>query len=380
MAARRMSKVRSSGTLKMGNLVKALRAKGEDVISFTMGEPDFDTPQHIKDAAAEALRAGLTHYGPSMGIPEMRAAVAAWASGQHRVPCTPEDVLITPAKHAIFMSILAHVDDGDEVILPEPAWVSYEPCVSLAGGRCVPLETREEEGFQVLPEALAELLSPKTRMVILNTPSNPTGAVLTEENLRGVADLANDHDLIVLSDEIYERIVYEGAHCSIASLDGMAERTITVSGLSKSYAMTGWRIGWLIAPSALMAEISKLQEHSLTCVPVFVQKAGVAALTGPQAPVKAMVEEFRARRDLMLRLIGGSLHCPVPHGAFYLFPSYEGEQSSEALAERLLREAKVATTPGSAFGKAGEGHLRLSYAASKEDIQVGIERLASAFA
>jgi len=382
MAAKRMSRVSGSATIKMARKVKELEAKGEKVVSFTLGEPDFDTPKHVRKAAEEALEKGLTHYGPSAGIPEMRVAVAERSSKANKIPCTADDVLVTPTKMSIFMTILAHIDDGDEVLVPDPAWVSYGPCISLAGGKCVPVPTSQEDGFQVTHERLARLVTPKTRMIIINTPSNPTGGVLTRECLKGIADLAKDKNLLVLSDEVYERIIYDGEHVSIASLDGMWERTITSSGLSKSFAMTGWRIGWAVAPKALMADIMKLQEHSVTCIPTFIQKAGVAALTGPDEPVQEMVTEFKARRDIAMGLLKKieALRCPTPKGAFYLFPKYDGKVSSEQMSDRLLYEGKVAVTAGSAFGASGEGHFRMSYATSRENITEGMKRIAETLA
>ncbi|MBI5001711.1 MAG: pyridoxal phosphate-dependent aminotransferase [Euryarchaeota archaeon] len=378
MAARRMLRVAGSATIRMARKVKELEAKGEKVVSFTLGEPDFDTPMHVRQAAENALEKGMTHYGPSAGIPEMRAAVAEHSSESNKIPCSADDVLITPTKQAIFMAILALIDDGDEVLLPDPAWVSYEPCISLAGGKCVPVPTSQEDGFQVTHERLAKLVTPRTKMVIINTPSNPTGGVMARECLRGVADLAKDNNLLVLSDEVYERIIYDGEHTSIASLDGMWERTITVSGLSKSFAMTGWRIGWAVAPKSLMTDLGKLQEHSITCIPTFIQKAGVAALTGPDEPVMEMVMEFRTRRDIAMGLLGkiSRLQCSAPRGAFYLFPKFDAKLSSEQMADKLLYEGKVAVTAGSAFGASGEGHFRMSYATSRENITEGMKRIA----
>lgn len=260
---------------------------------------------------------------------------------------------------------------------PDPGWVSYAPMVHLAGAQPVPLRAADEDGFVPSAEALAEAITPRTRMVILNSPSNPGGSVYPREAMRVIADLAEDHDLIVVSDEIYEKVLYEGEHVSPASLDGMFDRTVTVNGFSKTYSMTGWRLGWLVAPKPILQQVSKVQEHSITCATAFAQKAGVAALRGPQGPVEAMVKEFRARRDLICSELAkiDRVTCPRPAGAFYVFPKFDVGLDDAALGEMLLKEAKVAVTPGSAFGSAGAGHERLSYAASRETITEAVRRM-----
>jgi len=383
MAAKRLSNVPESGTVKIANVVSRLKQDGvKDIISFSMGEPDFPTPENITQACQASLDRNFTHYTPSAGIPELRKAVAARTRQDNGIPCTEANVLITPTKQAIFMTMLALVDEGDEVVLPDPAWGTYEACIRLAGGVPRYVTLSPDDDYRMTPEAVAEAITPKTTMVLLNSPSNPTGAVLTRGDIQGIADLARDHDLTVLSDEVYEKIIFEGEHHSIAALDGMFDRTVTVNGVSKTYAMTGWRLGWAVAPAPIIKALNTLQTHSLTCCVSFVQQAGVEALSGPQDSVDRMVKEFRERRDLIMRLIADipSLHCPTPKGAFYLFPSFDHQMSSEDLAAYLLQEAHVALTPGSAFGPAGEGHLRISYACSRQDIEEGMARIKKALA
>ncbi len=383
MAAKRMDSVPESGTVRIANIVSKLKQDGiNDIISFSMGEPDFSTPDNITDACKASLDRHFTHYTPSAGIPELRRAVAERSRAQNGIPCAPANVIITPAKQAIFMGMLSLVDEGDEVILPDPCWGTYEACVRLAGG--VPRYVSSQSGteFRMTPEAVAEAIGPKTRMIVLNTPCNPTGAVMNREEIRGIADLAKDHDLMVLSDEVYERIIFEGEHTSIASLDGMFDRTITVNGVSKSYAMTGWRLGWAVAPVSVIKHLNTLQTHSLTCCVSFVQEAVVEALNGPQGSVADMVDEFRARRELVMRCLAEipTLNCNTPHGAFYLFPTFDHKMSSVDMAAYLLEEAHVAVTPGSVFGPSGEGRIRISYACSRKDIVDGMSRIKDALA
>jgi len=382
MVAKRISNVPESGTVRIANLVSRLTQEGRQIYSFSMGEPDFVTPEGIRKATQEALDEGFTHYTPSAGIPRLRELIAEKSLEQNGIPCQASDVLVTPSKHAIFMSMLAVVDEGDEVILPDPAWGTFDATARLAGGRPRYAVLREEDGFRMNPEVVAELITPKTSLIVINSPSNPTGSVIEREDLKGIADLAKDHDLTVLSDEVYEHIIYEGKHHSIASLDEMFERTITINGFSKTYAMTGWRLGWLVAPPPLFKAISKLQSHSVTCAVSFVQKGGVEALIGPQGSVDEMVGEFRARRDLVMELLEEipSLHCPIPKGAFYIFPSYDLEMNSEEFCAYLLEKANVGVTPGVAFGPNSEGRFRLSYATSRETLEKGMASMKEALA
>jgi aspartate aminotransferase len=381
MLAERVKRVQESGTMKMKELAGQKKAEGKKIISFTVGEPDFDTPKHIVEAAKKALDEGKTRYLNAPGLPELRKVIAERAKAENGIPCDDSNVLITPTKQAIFETILATINEGEEVIMPDPAWVTYEPCVQLAGGKAIPCTTKEENGWRLVPEDVAKLITPKTKMILYNSPSNPCGAVETHADIKGIADLAKDHNLLVLSDEVYEKIIFDGLkHYSIAAEPGMMDRTITISGFSKTYAMTGWRMGWLIAPKPIFKGINKIQQHSITHAVSFAQYGGLAALTGPQEPVKMMVKEFEERRNLIMKLMKEipQLHCDTPKGAFYVFPRYEGKMNSEEMALYLMDKAEVALTGGSAFGKAGEQHLRISYATNKKNIQDGMERLKKA--
>ena len=381
MFSKRLMNVPESGTVAIANLVSQLKQEGAEIISFSMGEPDFGTPDNIREACVRSLNEGFTHYTPSMGIPELRKAIAEKTVRDNKIKCTAKNVLVTPTKQALFMIALAYLDPGDEVILPDPAWVSYDAVIRLAGAKTVYVPTRFEDNYCMSAEMMAAAVTDRTKMVILNSPSNPTGSVMPRETLKGIADLCREKDIIVLSDEIYEHIVYEGEHVSIGSLEGMFDRTLTISGLSKTYAMTGWRLGWLVAPEKDIAAVNKLQAHSITCCTSFTQPAAVEALRGTQEPRTKMVAEFKKRRDLALDLLTEikGVECNRPEGAFYLFPRYSHRISSEDLTMYLMKEAHVAITPGSAFGPAGEGSFRLSYAASEENIIKGIGNIKKAF-
>ncbi len=381
MIAERVKRVQESGTMKMKELAGQKKAEGKKIISFTVGEPDFDTPKHIVEAAKKALDDGKTRYLDAPGLPELREAIANMEKGDNGVPCDKSNVLITPTKQAIFETILATINEGDEVIMPNPAWVTYEPCVQLAGGKAVPVTTTDEHEFRLLPDKVAELITDKTKMILFNSPSNPCGAVETHDDIKGLADLAKDHDLLVLSDEVYEKIIFDGLkHYSIGAEPGMFDRTITISGFSKTYAMTGWRMGWLVAPKPIFKGINKIQQHSITHAVSFAQYGGLAAITGPKEPVKMMVKEFQERRDLIMKLMKDipSLHCDTPKGAFYVFPRYDQKMPSEELALLLMDKAEVALTGGSSFGSAGEQHLRISYATNKKNIEEGMLRIKNA--
>jgi aspartate aminotransferase len=375
--ARRVRSIESSPTVHIGDLIAEMRARGEKVLSLAIGEPDFPTPTHIVEAAKKALDEGYTKYTPSPGIRELREAIAEKSQKENRIPAKPENVLVAPTKHTLFMTCMALLDNGDEAIIPDPGWVSYAPMVTLAGARPVPVRAADEEGFVPTADVVADAVTSHTRILMLNSPSNPAGSVYSRDEMKALADLAVDRDLILVSDEIYEKILYEGEHVSPASLNGMFDRTVTVNGFSKTYSMTGWRLGWLVAPTPLFKEISKVQEHTITCATAFAQKAGVAALRGPTAPLEAMVKEFRARREIVLKALAKieAASTSRPGGAFYAFPRIDAPIDSSALSERILKEASVAVTPGSAFGAAGEGHLRISYAASRETIVEGLRRI-----
>ena len=358
---------------------RALEARGRDVIHLEIGEPDFDTPAHVSQAAADALRAGATHYGPSAGLPELREAVAADSTRRRAAAATPEMVVVTPGgKPILFFVILALVDPGDEVLYPNPGFPIYESMIRYVGGVPVPVRLLEEDGFALDVEQLVSRIGPRTRLVILNDPHNPTGGVIPEEGLRAIAGAAERHGVPVLSDEIYGRIRYEGTHTSIAAIPGMEPLAIVLDGFSKTYAMTGWRLGYGVMPVPMAQAVARLQTNSTSCTATFTQLAGVAALQGDQSPVDRMVAEFRRRRDAVvegLRTIPG-MSCVRPRGAFYAFPDVTGTGlPARELADRLLDEAGVACLPGTAFGELGDGHLRLSYANSLERIQEALSRM-----
>ena len=372
-----MQQVPVSPTIAISNLVSQLKSEGIDIVSFSLGEPDFTTPSNIVDATKSSLDRGFTHYTPSLGIPALRKAIADKARRDNGIDAKPENVLVTPTKQALFLIALAYIDPGDEVILADPAWVTYDALIRLAGGKPVYVHTSYENNFVIDPEAIEAAVTPKTKMIILNTPSNPTGCVQPENVIRAIAEIAVKHGLMVVSDEIYEALVYEGKHFSIATCPGMEQLALTVSGFSKSYAMTGWRIGWIVASEENIKIINKLQSQSISCCTSFVQEGAVEALNGCQDSVRNMIDTFGRRRQLMVDLVNAipGLECKAPAGAFYVFVKYAPDMSSAELAERLLQEAHVAVTPGSAFGPAGEGFFRLSYATSEDQIREGLSRI-----
>jgi aspartate aminotransferase len=379
--AARMDRIGTETAFEAAARARALEATGRSVIHLEIGEPDFDTPANIREAAKRALDRGATHYTPTVGIPELRAAIAADATARKGFAVTPDRVVVTPGgKPIMFFAILALIDEGDEVIYPDPGFPIYESMASYVGGKAVPCAVRQENGFRLDPAVLVSLVTPRTRLLIINSPANPTGGVSTREDLEQIAALARDHDLVVLADEIYGRILYEGEHVSIASLPGMAERTIVLDGFSKTYAMTGWRLGYGIVPEALVTPFSRLIVNSVSCTNSATQWAGVEALTGPQDSVDAMVAEFRVRRDLVvdgLNSISG-VTCLRPAGAFYAFPNIAGTGLTGAeLAEKLLHEGGVSVLAGTAFGHVGSDHLRLSYANSRPNLEEAIVRMRS---
>jgi len=358
---------------------RALEATGRKIIHLEIGEPDFDTPENVREAAKRALDAGWTHYGPFMGLPQLREAIAADSTARRGFPVDPATVVVTPgAKPIMFFALLALAQPGDEVIYPDPGFPIYESMTRFVGATPVPLPLREENDFRLDVDELRRLVTSRTRLIIFNSPANPTGGVLTRADLEGVADVAREHDIPVLADEIYMRILYDGAeHHSIASFPGMAERTIILDGFSKTYAMTGWRLGYGILPEALVPAFGRLVINSVSCVASFEQVAAVEALTGPQDAVEAMVAEFRVRRDLLvagLNAIPG-VTCRMPHGAFYAFPNVGGTGlDGPRMADRLLHEGGVSVLSGSAFGHAGAQHLRVSYANSRENLRLAVHR------
>ena len=358
---------------------RALEAQGRDVVHLEIGEPDFDTPPNIVAAGIAALRAGQTHYTPSPGVSELRSTIAAHVAASRGTPVSPEQVVVTPgAKPIMFFSILALCEPGDEVVYPNPGFPIYESMINYVGATPVPMPLRESRRFRLDVDELASLVSDRTKLIIVNSPQNPTGGVLEQSDLEAVARLAEAHDIAVLSDEIYSRMLYEGEHLSIASLPGMPARTIILDGFSKTYAMTGWRLGYGVFPPELAGLITRLVTNSVSCTPAFTQSAGVEALTGPQDAPAQMVAEFRKRRDLVvagLNTIPG-LRCAMPAGAFYAFPNVEGVGlDCRAFAERLLYDGGVAVLAGSSFGCYGEGHVRLSYANSIANLEKALERI-----
>jgi len=358
---------------------KALEREGRDIIHLEIGEPDFNTPLHICEAAAEAMRAGQTHYCPSAGIPELREAAAAFLSSTRGVDVEPANVLVgTGAKPFLFFTILATCNPGDEIIYPDPGFPIYESAIRWAGATPIPLPLLEERDFTFDLNDLADRLSARTKLVILNSPHNPTGGVISLEDTAAAARLIAEGAAWVLSDEVYSQMHYEGELASIASFDGLLERTILLDGLSKTYAMTGWRCGFAAVPDALIDPLTRFFVNSTSCVPPFIQLAGVAALSGPQDEPRAMVEEFRARRDLIVAGLNSlpGISCRTPQGAFYVFPNVaEVPISAEELADRLLQDAGVAVLPGTAFGQVGRDNLRLSYANSRENLERALQRM-----
>jgi aspartate/methionine/tyrosine aminotransferase len=378
--ATRMISIGTETAFEAAARARALEAAGRSVIHLQVGEPDFDTPANVREAAKRALDAGKTHYAPFPGIPELRAAIAADATARKGFAVAPDRVFVTVGgKGVMFYAILALVEPGDEVIVPDPGYPIYESVTRLVGGTPVPIPIRQEHEFRLDPDELAALVTDRTKMIVINSPANPTGGVLTRGDLERIAALAIERDIVILSDEIYSRILYDGAeHVSIAALPGMAERTIVLDGFSKTYAMTGWRLGYAIVPEWLATGFGKLIINSISGATTFAQYGAVEALTGPQDAVDAMVAEFRARRDLIvdgLNAIPG-VRCLRPHGAFYVFPDIAATGLTGAeLAERLLLEVGVSVLAGTAFGGLDTQHIRLSYANSRENIRAALERM-----
>jgi aspartate/methionine/tyrosine aminotransferase len=362
---------------------KALEKQGKEVVHLEIGEPDFDTPKNIKEAAVKALNSGYTHYTPSAGMPELRQAVAEYISKTRKLDVKPEEVVVTPgAKPIMFFSILALVNPGDEVLYPNPGFPIYESLINFVGAKPVPIPLKEENDFSLDPEYVKKMITKKTKMIILNSPENPTGGVVTREQLKVIADsIANRNDVFVLSDEIYSRIIYEGKHESITQFSGMKDKTILLDGFSKTYAMTGWRLGYGVMRKDLAEKVAQLMTNSNSCTCAFTQLAGVEALTGPQKEPERMDEEFKKRREVIVPGLNNieGITCKKPHGAFYVFPNITGTgMDCRKLGDHLLNNAGVAVLPGTSFGKYGEGYLRLSFANSVENIKKALDRIAKA--
>jgi len=378
--ANRISRLGTETSFVVLAKARELEAQGRDIIHLEIGEPDFDTAPNVIAAAKKALDDGYTHYGPAPGLPEFRKVIAEIEGNRRNMKFDWNEVVVCPgAKPVMFYAIMASVDPGDEVIYPNPGFPIYESCIELAGGVPIPLILKEEKGFRFDIEDLKKLVTPKTRMIIINSPQNPTGGILTMEDLQGIADIAVKNNIIVLSDEIYGRVVYDGfVNHTIAALPGMRERTIILDGFSKTYAMTGWRLGYGIMPAEFAAVCSKLQTNVPSCATSFVQIAGIEALSGPQDWVDNVVAEFKRRRNLIVDALNTmpGFKCHKPLGAFYVFPNItETGMDSRKLADKILYEANVACLSGTSFGKYGEGYLRFSYANSMENIEKAMERI-----
>ena len=378
--AGRMARLGTETAFEVLVRARALESQGRSIVHLEIGEPDFDTPANIVDAAVDALRHGFTHYGPSAGLPELRQAIADDVSQRRGVPVSPDEVVVVPGgKPIIFFTILALIDPGDEVIYPNPGFPIYESVINYIGGTPVPIPLHEERSFALDPDELAALITPRTRLIILNSPQNPTGGILPRSCIERIAHAIGDRDIYVLSDEIYGRLQFHGHPFSILSVPGMQERTILLDGFSKTYAMTGWRIGYGVMRPDLAAQITRLMTNSASCTATFTQRACVEALHGDQSPVARMCAEFEHRARLFtegLNSIPG-FRCLMPGGAFYVFPNITRTGwDSKPLADALLDKAGVAALSGTAFGQFGEGYLRFSVANSLDNIELALDRIA----
>jgi aspartate/methionine/tyrosine aminotransferase len=379
--AKRMAGLGSETAFEVLARARALEAQGQDIIHLEIGEPDFDTPANVVETGIDALRQGWTHYTPSAGLPALREAVAEEVSRTRGVKCTSDEVVIVPGgKPTIFFAFMALVEEGDEVIYPNPGFPIYESMISFLGAKAVPLHLREEKDFRLDPNELADLITDRTRLIVLNSPHNPTGSVLEEQDVRDIATAIGDRDIMVLSDEIYSRLIFEGEHISLMSIEGMKDRTIMLDGFSKTYAMTGWRLGYGVMRADLAQQFSRLMMNVNSCTASFTQVAGIEALRGDQSSVEGMCREFQRRRDGFVKHINQikGFHCRVPKGAFYTFPNIRATGwTSKKLAEALLDQAGVACLAGTAFGAFGEGYLRFSIANSMENLEKALDRIES---
>ena len=383
--ADRMERIGTETAFEAAARARALEATGRDVIHLEIGEPDFDTPRHISEAAVRGLLdEKMTHYPPATGIAPLKAALAADVKRWKEIDATPEQVVVTPgAKPIMFYAMLALIDEGDEVIYPNPGFPIYESMARYVGGTAVPAPLREANDFRMDVAEVESLVTDRTRMIVTNSPHNPTGSILTGDDVREIARIAIEHDLVVLADEIYARLQYEGEPLSIATLPGMAERTITLDGFSKTFAMTGWRMGYGIVPDWLAPSFSRLVINSVSGTNAFAQAGAIAALTGPQDEPDAMRAEFIARRSLIVEGLNEipGVSCVMPHGAFYAFPNVSSfGRSSNEIADHLLYDAGVCGLSGTAFGSYGEGYLRFSYANSREKISAALGRIGESLA
>jgi aspartate aminotransferase len=377
--AERMSRLGTETAFEVLVRARALERQGKDIVHLEIGEPDFDTPANIVEAAVDALHKGWTHYGPSAGLPDLRQAIADEVSATRGVNVSPDEVVVVPGgKPIIFFSILALADPGDEVIYPNPGFPIYESMINFVGANAVPIRLREELDFRLDVNELADLITDRTKLIIINSPQNPTGGMLTESDIRDIAAAIGDRDIMVLSDEIYSRLIFEGKHHSIMSLDGWKDRTILLDGFSKTYAMTGWRMGYGVMRADLAQHVSRLMTNSNSCTASFTQVAGVEAIRGDQSSVDKMCVEFKRRRDYFAERVNQikGFSCKVPRGAFYMFPNISGTGwPSKKLADALLDQAGVAALSGTAFGAYGEGYLRFSIANSIDNISKALDRV-----
>jgi aspartate aminotransferase len=377
--AERMSRLGTETAFEVLNKARALERQGKEIIHLEIGEPDFDTPKNVVEAGVDALRKGWTHYGPSAGLPELRQAIAEEVSRSRGVNVDSDEVVVVPGgKPIMFFTILALADVGDEVIFPNPGFPIYESMIHYVGARAVPIRLREERDFGFNVDELASLITDQTKLIILNSPHNPTGGVLSKQDIRDIASAIGDRNIMVLSDEIYSRLIFEGEHYSIMSVTGFKERTILLDGFSKTYAMTGWRMGYGVMRADLAAHITRLMTNSNSCTASFTQIAGIEAVRGDQSSVEDMRAEFQRRRDVVvagLNKIKG-FSCRMPKGAFYVFPNITRTGwKSKKLADALLEDAGVACLSGTAFGEFGEGYLRFSVANSLENLNKALERI-----
>ncbi len=377
--ARRMSRLGTETAFEVLNRARVLERQGKNIIHLEIGEPDFDTPANVTEAAVDALHKGWTHYSPSAGLPELRQTIADYVSRTRGVKVSPEEVVVVPGgKPIIFFTILALIDEGDEVIYPNPGFPIYESMINYVGGKAVPTQLREERDFSVDVDELASRITDRTKLIILNSPHNPTGGVMQRRDVEQLAKVIGDRNILVLSDEIYSRLLFEGAHFSMMSAPGMQERTILLDGFSKTYAMTGWRMGYGVMRADLAAHITRLMTNSNSCTASFTQIAGIEALRGDQSSVDHMCADFKRRRDVFvagLNKIKG-FSCRMPKGAFYVFPNItKTGWKSKPLADALLEQAGVAALSGTSFGEFGEGYLRFSVANSLENLQQALDRI-----
>lgn len=381
--AKRMETLGTETAFEVLAKAKALEKQGKNIVHLEIGEPDFDTPKNIKEAAIKALDAGYTHYVPSAGILEFRETIAQYVSKTRGIKAEAEEVVVTPgAKPIMFYTLLALVNEGEEVMYPNPGFPIYESLINFVGARPVPIPLKEENDFRLDPEYIKKHLTKKTKLIILNYPENPTGGILTKDDLEVIADcIADRDDVFVLADEIYSRIIYEGKHYSIAALPGMKEKTILLDGFSKTYAMTGWRLGYGVMRKDLAQKMAQLMTNSNSCTSAFTQMAGNEALKGSQIDAEKMVAEFKKRREVIVSGLNNikGITCKKPHGAFYVFPNITGTgMECRKFADHLMYDAGVAVLPGTSFGKYGEGYLRLSFANSIENIKIALERIGKA--